>query len=88
MELSPSQLTAVFRALPEGTYRSYLPHLNAAMREFAIDSAARISHFLGQLGHESVGLTYMEEIADGSAYEGRAAADGRELGGGYGRGHP
>ena len=72
MELALSQLTAVFRSLPEATYRSYLPHLNAAMREFGIASAVRVAHFLGQLGHESAGLLYMEEIADGSAYEGRA----------------
>ena len=71
MELTLSQLTAVFGSLPEATYRSYLPHLNAAMREFGIASVIRIAHFLGQLGHESAGLLYMEEIADGSAYEGR-----------------
>lgn len=71
MELALSQLTSVFTTLPEATYRSYLPHLNAAMDEFGINSPIRITHFLGQLGHESVGLLYMEEIADGSAYEGR-----------------
>lgn len=83
MELTLAQLTSVFRTLSEASYRSYLPHLNAAMGEFWVTTARRISHFLGQLGHESVGLKYMEEIADGSAYEGREdlgnvyAGDGR-----------
>lgn len=31
----------------------------------------RIAMWLAQVGHESAGLRYMEEIADGSAYEGR-----------------
>ena len=30
-----------------------------------------IAYFLGQCGHESAGLRYPVEIADGSAYEGR-----------------
>lgn len=31
----------------------------------------RLAHFLAQLGHESGGFRYMEEIASGQAYEGR-----------------
>lgn len=31
----------------------------------------RLAHFLGQVGHESAGFRYMEEIASGAAYEGR-----------------
>ncbi|HEX8258426.1 MAG TPA: glycoside hydrolase family 19 protein, partial [Allosphingosinicella sp.] len=31
----------------------------------------RFAHFLAQLGHESGGFRYMEEIASGEAYEGR-----------------
>jgi putative chitinase len=32
----------------------------------------RFAHFFAQLGHESGGFRYMEEIASGQAYEGRA----------------
>lgn len=32
----------------------------------------RAQHFLSQIGHESVSLRYTEEIADGTAYNGRA----------------
>jgi putative chitinase len=34
-------------------------------------SGLRLAHFLGQVGHESGGFHYMEEIASGAAYEGR-----------------
>src|SRR5207342_2210749 len=51
--------------------RHYLPYLNAAMAEAKINTPARKAAFLAQLAHESGELRYMEEIADGSAYEGR-----------------
>lgn len=37
-----------------------------------MDSALRLAHFMAQLGHESGSFRYMEEIASGQAYEGRA----------------
>lgn len=37
-----------------------------------MDSNLRLAHFLAQVGHESGSFKYMEEIASGSAYEGRA----------------
>jgi putative chitinase len=36
-----------------------------------LDNAWRLTHFLGQCAHESGNFRYMEEIASGSAYEGR-----------------
>jgi putative chitinase len=39
--------------------------------QYRINSPLRISHFLAQVGHESMSLTYTEEIASGIAYEGR-----------------
>lgn len=41
------------------------------MGTFAIDTPVRIAMFLAQLAHESGCLKYVQEIADGSAYEGR-----------------
>jgi putative chitinase len=37
-----------------------------------MDSPLRLAHFLAQLIHESGSFRYMEEIASGQAYEGRA----------------
>lgn len=37
-----------------------------------MDSPLRLAHFMSQLVHESGSFRYMEEIASGQAYEGRA----------------
>jgi hypothetical protein len=48
-----------------------LPYINPALAEAKIDTPQRIAAFMAQLAHESGEYRYMEEIADGSAYEGR-----------------
>lgn len=46
---------------------------NVHFPEYGImDSALRLAHFMAQIIHESGSFRYMEEIASGSAYEGRA----------------
>jgi putative chitinase len=47
----------------------YLECLNTAMLEFGIDTPQRIACFLAQVGHESGSLHYVEELADGMAYD-------------------
>lgn len=42
-----------------------------AMEKFGIDTPLRQAHFLAQVGHESMGLFYVQEIASGKAYNGR-----------------
>lgn len=59
-------------------YAELLPGYLAACQAANITNPDRAAMFAAQLGHESVGLKYMEEIADGSAYEGR-----RDLGNVY-----
>ena len=49
----------------------YVGPFNQAMREANITTPQRAAMFCAQVGHESVSLRYMREIADGSAYEGR-----------------
>jgi putative chitinase len=45
---------------------------NVHFRTYGIlASPLRLAHFMAQVGHESGGFVYMEEIASGSAYEGR-----------------
>lgn len=50
---------------------AHLPYIGPAMAEGKIDTPRRIAAFLAQLAHESGEYRWMEEIADGSAYEGR-----------------
>lgn len=52
-------------------YRQLLPAVMAALTQCDCRSTERIAMWMAQIGHESAGLHYMEEIADGSAYEGR-----------------
>ncbi len=50
---------------------AFIEPLNAAMHEFHINSPIRQAAFIAQIAHESGELRYVEEIASGSAYEGR-----------------
>ena len=58
------------RALPEKIDLLYEP-LVRAMNKYAITTGLRAAHFIAQVGHETASFLYMEEIASGSAYEGR-----------------
>lgn len=49
----------------------YLPYLNKYMNQYKINTPERALAFLSQIGHESGGLQFTEEIASGQAYEGR-----------------
>jgi len=46
--------------------------LNVCLNFYQINTVSRIRHFLAQTGHESGGLRYVVELADGQAYEGRS----------------
>lgn len=48
-----------------------LPGLNASMYFAEINTLQRKATYLAQLGHESMGFSQFEELASGSAYEGR-----------------
>ena len=64
-------LLACMPGLRRDIASGYLPFMETAMREFQITTAPRSWMWLAQVGHESASLRYMEEIASGSAYEGR-----------------
>jgi predicted chitinase len=70
-EITDEILRDIMPNLPAAKRQLYLPFLNEAMREFEIINYLRASAFLAQLAHESAELRYFQEIASGSAYEGR-----------------
>ncbi|PIF44084.1 putative chitinase [Chryseobacterium sp. 52] len=56
----------------KSTYASkFLPYIIETCDQFSISTPSRMLNFLAQVGHESGGLFYTEELASGSAYEGR-----------------
>lgn len=67
--------TALFRKLGAAADRAQALAIAANVHFPAygiMDSALRLSHFMAQLCHESGSFRYMEELASGQAYEGRA----------------
>lgn len=71
LPLRPEQLQAIMPHIQAFQMGMYLPPLNQAMMEFAINTKLRIAAFLAQLAHESGELRYMQELASGVKYEGR-----------------
>lgn len=60
--LTDEHLQGIMPALPAPRRAEFLPFLQAAIVEFAIDLPARAAAFLAQLAHESGQLRFMEEI--------------------------
>jgi len=70
--LTDDEFRQIMPNCPAQKRADYLPYIQQAMQEFEITSYLRETAFLAQLAHESAELRYMEEIASGAAYEGRA----------------
>jgi predicted chitinase len=60
--LTVDQLRRIMPNLATAKAESLLPHLNAAMAEFGIDTLLRTAAFAAQLAHESGEFRWMEEI--------------------------
>lgn len=59
-------------SLPLARYRQLAPAFTRALAAAHCNTVRRVAMFCAQVGHESLGLRYMEEIASGSAYNWRA----------------
>ena len=76
---------AMGSSVPAARYQQLLPAAVQCLIDCECTTPARIAMWCAQIGHESGGLRWMEEIADGSAYEWRAdlgntqAGDGRRF---------
>ncbi len=69
--VNAQQLKSIVPSLSDARAQQLVPHLNNAMAEAGIDTKNEQAAFIAQLAHESAGFKYWEEIASGSAYEGR-----------------
>lgn len=69
--ITKQQLQWIYKEADAKRVDRFLPHLNAVLEEFEINTPQRIRMFLAQIGHESGQLRYVRELASGEAYEGR-----------------
>lgn len=68
LQLSESQLRQCW-PMAGKRVAVFLPHINAALIEFGIDTPVRVAAFLAQVGHESGQGRYVVELASGEAYD-------------------
>jgi len=69
MIISHEQLHTMIPNASDRLIDKFITPLNDAMKRFEINTPLRIAAFIAQIAHESGSLHYVEEIADGSAYE-------------------
>lgn len=72
MSLTPQSLADAMENNPNVDYGALYPAVNQCLLECECTTVNRSAMWFGQVGEESGGLRWMEEIADGSEYEGRA----------------
>ncbi|MBD2021890.1 chitinase, partial [Leptolyngbya sp. FACHB-36] len=77
--ISREQAEAIFG---NPIYQTELADLNHCLNLFEINTPARMRHFLAQIAHESGGLRWLKELADGWDYEGRGDLGNTQAGDG------
>ena len=67
---------------PTTCAEKFMQYINDTCDKYQINTPARQINFLAQVGHESGGLFYTEELASGQAYEGRVGLGNTQPGDG------
>lgn len=65
------QFKEMFPKCPKGFEEATLYVLNDVFQKYELNTPERVAAFCAQIGHECGDFKYKEELADGSAYEGR-----------------
>ena len=69
--LTEQVLQRIYREAKASRISLFLEPINQTLQKFDLNTPERQRMFLAQIGHESGQLRYTEELASGSAYEGR-----------------
>lgn len=69
--ISRTEFRSLFTGISATRAYALYPYFIDSLNVAGINSCRRLAAYVGQLGHESAGLLYFEELASGSAYEGR-----------------
>ena len=80
--LNADSFAAIMANGNKSTLQMYFPLFKFQLPQYQMVSPLRVAHFLAQLGHESLSLTYTEELASGEAYEGRKDLGNTKVGDG------
>jgi putative chitinase len=80
--LNANSFAAIMANGSQSKMLTYFPLFQTKLPQYLITTPLRIAHFLAQVGHESLSLTYTEELASGDAYEGRQDLGNTEKGDG------
>lgn len=80
--LTADQLEKIAPYSTDALRAAYLPHLNAALAKYQINTPARLAAFLAQIIHESSSFRHVKELADGRAYEGNKSLGNHSKGDG------
>lgn len=68
---TPANLKAIMPQARAADLETYCDPINRVLADFDMANPVRSAAFIAQVAHESGSLRYKEEIASGSAYEGR-----------------
>ncbi|WP_083885250.1 C39 family peptidase [Nocardia thailandica] len=79
---TPTLARAMGNSLSLQEYEAFTEPFNKALISAECTTVDRVAMWCAQIGHESAGLRFMEEIADGSDYEGRLDLGNTEPGDG------
>ncbi|WP_198526373.1 hypothetical protein [Halarcobacter anaerophilus] len=80
--ISKELMTKAFKNATASRINEYHPVINKALCVYKLDDMKSIAYFLGQASAETADLQYKEEIASGSAYEGRSDLGNVQVGDG------